>query len=658
MTTSPSDYLSRVFPRRFLLRGAALQSLVATAFGTLGLAVLLQLALLLLVLIETGGRIDLLDGQASEFYSLTGDPAADLPEIPEPGWDAAPADGGLRAVVWKLRDRPIAGAVAWCSRLSPPLLHSTTTAFLTLLVAGFLFTLVVFGCYEYASRAADAAATRTGHQLRESLHRHSLRMGTSDLTDRQVPEVLELFTTDIEAVRRWIVAFVSQSVRTVLQLATLLVIGALIDWSFLVECGIPVLACWLFVIRYLRRNRRERRLEEDRAATELKLASEGIYRSRLIRGFLLDAFEQIRFQRHLVRYESHVTAVGRLKRWQFLVASFSILVALSIVAYVAGGRVLANAADSLSHSEVAFLCGVLVLQAGPLCGLARLMDERTAARTSIDRIYRYLNAIPEVGQAVGAEFLQPLEKTIEYCDVTYRAHGKRVLDGISLKIPAEGTTAIVAFDRTEAVALASMLPRFIDPAQGKLTIDGHDLALATLESLRSEVVWTGGPGSWFTGSVVENIAGGDQRFSLSQVAEAAKRVHAHNFIQKFPQGYETVVGEHGEQLSESQGFRVSLARALLRDPAVIIVEEPSDVDSPDEKTLLEDACRNVASGRTVIVLPARLRSLKNADRIVLLNRGRIEVVGTHEALLKTSSLYRHWEYLHFNEFRRDVSPTA
>jgi ATP-binding cassette subfamily B protein len=209
----------------------------------------------------------------------------------------------------------------------------------------------------------------------------------------------------------------------------------------------------------------------------------------------------------------------------------------------------------------------------------------------------------------------------------------------------------------EAFAFAALLPRFVDPSRGSVTIDGHDVSLATLESLRSEVVWAGGANCWFTGSVVENIAGGDQRFSLSQVTEAAKRTHAHSFIQRFSQGYETVVGEHGEQLSDSQGFRLSLARAILRDPAVLIIEEPPEVDSEDEKALLEDACRNVSKGRTVISLPARMRTLKAADRIVLLNRGQIEVVGTHEALLKTSSLYRHWEYLHFNEFRRAVSPS-
>ena len=656
MATSPSEYLNRVFPRRFLLRGTALQSLVWTVCGTASLAAVLISAFLLLVLIESQGYVELNSEQAAEFYSLFDD-SAGVPQEPlEPGWDATPADAGLRAVAWNLRTRPIGGVAAGVCRFSSRV-NGTSAAFLTLLTTGFVSSLLALTFFELARRAAVATAAHTGHQLRESLHRHSLRTGTSDLFDRDVSDVLSLFSVDVESVERWIAGLVTRGSQVPLSLGLLVAIGVMIDWSFIIECGIPLLACWLFILRLRNWSGRRIRLEEDRASTEFRLASEGVHRSRLIRGFLLDGFEHVRFERHLSRYESHVAAAQNLNHrvvcWSAVVGA----VTTSVVVYVAAGRVLTLTAYSLSLAEVAFLCGTLSLMAVPLAQLASLLDDRNSARSAIDRVYRFLNSIPEVGQNVGAEFLQPLEKFIEYHDVAYSAGGRNLLDGVSLKLPATGRTVVVAFDRLEAFAFASLLPRFVDPSRGNITIDGHDVSLATLESLRSEVVWAGGVNCWFTGSVVENIAGGDQRFSLSQVTEAAKRTHAHSFIQKFSQGYETVVGEHGEQLSDSQGFRLSLARAVLRDPAVLIIEEPPEVDTEDEKALLEDACRNASKGRTVILLPARMRTLKAADRIVLLNRGQIEVVGTREALLKTSSLYRHWEYLHFNEFRRDVSPS-
>lgn len=632
-----------------------MQSLIWTVLGTVALAGLLVLILLLMSLVETQGHVALSSDKVVEFHALFDDTPDISAEALAEGWDATPADAGLRDVAWGLRSRPIGRLAAWVCRRSHQF-YQTESSFLTLLVAGLLLALLTAWCNGQARRAAGQCASHTGRQLRESLHRHSLRMGTSDLFDRQVSDVVKLFTVEVESVQQWIKAFISRSFQVPLQLLVVVLIGCLIDFSFLVECGVPLIACWLFVLRRRIRHREKVRLELDRASTGLKLTTESIDRSRLIRGFLLDAFEHVRFERHLERYEARLAAVENLNRQLMLLTTAAGLAGLGVVVYIAGGRTLVETESSLSLAEAAFLCGLLLLATVPLTCLVGLISLRDSARTSIDQIYRYLNTIPAVGQSVGATFLQPLEKCVEFHAVAFTDGKRKLLDGVSLKIPAGGITSVVAFDRAEAVALVALLPRFIDPSEGHVTIDGHEIDRATLESLRSEVLWAGGQNSWFTGSVVENIGGGDERFSLSQITEAAKRIHAHNFIQKLAQGYETIVGEHGEQLSESQGFRLALARALLRDPALLVIEEPGDVESPDEKALLEDASRNAAKGRTVIVLPERLRTLKSSDRIVLLNRGRVEVVGTHEALLQTSSLYRHWEYLHFNEFRRDVSP--
>ena len=284
-------------------------------------------------------------------------------------------------------------------------------------------------------------------------------------------------------------------------------------------------------------------------------------------------------------------------------------------------------------------------------------------------MYRYLNEIPEVGQSVGARFLEPIQKSLEFKNVTYR-HGKRtILDGVNLKVDAGMTTAFIrgsldvsdstiAFNEIERLALVSMVPRFLEPSEGKILIDGEDTAWATLESLRTETLLVTANHSTFTGTVLENISGNDERYTLSHVTEAAKSSHAHNFVQKLPQGYETVIGEHGEQLKESEAFRLSLARAILRNPAMLIIEEPTGEMTDDEKSLVDDACRRASEKRTVLVLANRLSTLRNADRIVMLNRGQVEAMGTHESLVKKSPLYQHWEYIKFNEFRRNTVAVA
>jgi ABC-type multidrug transport system fused ATPase/permease subunit len=172
--------------------------------------------------------------------------------------------------------------------------------------------------------------------------------------------------------------------------------------------------------------------------------------------------------------------------------------------------------------------------------------------------------------------------------------------------------------------------------------------------LRNETVFVGGADPFLTGSVRENIACGRPEYSLQDVTAAAKQVHASKFVLDLPQGYETVIGEHGEQLDAGQSFRLGLARAVLRNPALMIVEEPLAALDEDTKALLDDAYNRVVRNRTVIFLPSRLSTIKRCDRVVVLHQGRVEAVGPHSELVRTSQLYRHWEYLRFNAISREL----
>src|SRR5262249_39235434 len=146
-----------------------------------------------------------------------------------------------------------------------------------------------------------------------------------------------------------------------------------------------------------------------------------------------------------------------------------------------------------------------------------------------------------------------------------------------------------------------------------------------------------------------NIGCGDPAFTLPQIIEAAKIAHAHHFIQKLPQGYETTIGELGHSLSLSEKFRIGLARAILRDPALLIVEEPETAIDDDTKSLLDDSFARFLPGRTVLFLPHRISTIRSCDQIYLLNKGRIEAAGVHRELLSQNQLYRHLHYLEFNE---------
>jgi ATP-binding cassette subfamily B protein len=158
----------------------------------------------------------------------------------------------------------------------------------------------------------------------------------------------------------------------------------------------------------------------------------------------------------------------------------------------------------------------------------------------------------------------------------------------------------------------------------------------------------------FHDSVANNIGCGDSAYTLPQIIEAAKVAHAHHFIQKLPQGYETPIGELGHSLSSSEQFRIALARAILRDPALLIIEEPEGQMDEDTKNLLDDTLTRVLPGRTAVFLPHRISTLKFCDKLFLINKGRVVATGQHKELLATNPLYRHLYYLEFNEMDEQV----
>jgi ATP-binding cassette, subfamily B, bacterial len=262
--------------------------------------------------------------------------------------------------------------------------------------------------------------------------------------------------------------------------------------------------------------------------------------------------------------------------------------------------------------------------------------------------------LPTVSQAVGAKFLQPLSKTLHWESVTYRPPGGRLLlDRLDLQVRAGRTYSVVSLDEREARAFAFLLPRFIEPQSGRVLFDGEDIAWGTLESLRAEVVLATADDPLLSGTVLDNIRAGRSEITLNQATEAAKEARAHNFIARLPQGYETELSLRDAALDAGQRFRLSLARALVRKPAVLIIEEPAEELDDDTKQLIDDTYGRICPGRTVFFLPRRLSAVRSSDDVIVLRQGRVEAFGPHAVLVKESPLYRHWEYVHFHEFRRD-----
>ena len=328
-----------------------------------------------------------------------------------------------------------------------------------------------------------------------------------------------------------------------------------------------------------------------------------------------------------------------------------------ILCFVAGFVVLS---DQLGVTSTLVLAAAIISLYLPTLALLEARRAVRRLRQSARILFEFLDRHGGVGQALEAEFIPPLEKTLQFDKVSLKepGTGRSLLTKISFTIRAGEKIALVGPDDMEKHALVYLLPRFLDPASGEIRIDGKDLRWVTLESLRAQIAMVLQHNLVFNDTIVNNIGCGDPSFTMPRIIEAAKIAHVHQFILKLPDGYETTVGELGHPLKLGDMFRVALARAILRDPAILIIEEPETPLDEDTKAMIDDTLQRVLPGRTVIFLPHRLSTIRSCDRVMLLYQGQIEASGEHRELLSASELYRHLQYLEFNEYAALLAPPA
>ena len=646
--------LARVFPGREFFRGHALVALLWSVLSAGLLCLTLFTLFLIADLLDSGGRVSVVGADVGALDAAVGSDLAGIPDRAPDGYRYGRGDGGLLHAVWSLRDTFFGPGLAWLYRAVPPL-RSNLSALGVLTAAAVLLGLLRTLCRSLARLHSGLAANAAVTRLRRSLHRQALRLGPSDMTADGPAKVLALFTDAAETVRVAVQNTVLRLGRHPVKLVLLAALALLFAPLATLQCAIPLAACWALVLRERRTLERTRRLAQMRSDRELRLLAEGLSKARVVKGYGMEEFESARFNTHLERFQRDLAALRRRERLARGATRVVLLLCFALVGFLLAAKVLLPG-GGLSFAGALLIAGVFYCATAPIAELLALRRDRADGQVAADRVYRYLNLTPEVGQAVGAKFLQPLTRALRFEGVSYTAaDGRRLLDDVSLVLPAGQVLAVVSPDPASPRALAALLPRFIEPQRGTVRYDEEDVAWVTLESLRAETVIVGGDDPCFTGTIRENLTGGDESVAPSAVTEAAKIAHAHNFIQKFPNGYETVIGEHGESLNPGQLFRLGLARAVLRDPAVLVVEEPAAELDEDTKTQLDDTYNRVFPDRTVLVMPGRMATLRRADRILVLHRGRVEALGTRDELMRDSPLYRHWEYSRFNEFRHTAA---
>ena len=359
---------------------------------------------------------------------------------------------------------------------------------------------------------------------------------------------------------------------------------------------------------------------------------------RVVRAFTREKSERVKFERAADAVMKQLLVVSRVFAFLFPLIFLVAGLGQASTLYF-GGRLMISGTLTLGEWQEFSL--YLVYLFLPIAQLGFIITQLGQASASAARIFEILDAHSDVTDKPGAGTLPPVQGHVQFENVTFRyfGSGEPVLKNVSFAAQPGQTVALLGATGSGKTTIINLLPRFYDPSEGRITIDGYDLRDVTLDSLRSQIGIVLQETTLFSGTIGENIAFGRTDASMEDVMAAAKAAAAHDFILSFPEGYATPVGERGATLSGGQKQRIAIARALLLDPRILILDDStSSVDLATEAQI-QVALDQLMQGRTSFVIAQRISTVMNADLILVLDQGQIAASGVHEELLETSEIY-------------------
>ena len=489
----------------------------------------------------------------------------------------------------------------------------------------------------YFTRTMGAVGQHFVFTIRRDLFAHLQRLSLRFHNCQRRGDLITRLTTDIQAIQDLIANGIIVLGSNAFLIAGMLVLMFWLNWQFaLAALSVTPLLFWV-VFRYTRRIRVAARQARANTGLLASLAQETLSSIQIVQGLAQEEQQDDRFR---AQSRSGLQAYLESVRYQARVAPLVDVLAavgLAIVMWLGATRVLAGV---LTTGDLVIFFAYITNLYSPIKALARLSYTYSKASVGAERIAEVMRVRSEVRDRKRARPAPPLRGRIEFRDVSFEYEtGRTVLSHINLAIAPGEKIAIVGATGTGKSTLVSLVPRFYDPSEGEVRIDGQDIRNYTLQSLREQISLVLQDQLMFSGTIRENIAFGRPGASDEEIAAAAVTANADEFIQRFPDGYETLVAERGTTLSGGQKQRIAIARAILRDAPILILDEPTTgLDAAAERTVM-DALERAAARRTTLIIAHRLVTVRLADRIVVLDRGRIVEEGTHLELLARNGWY-------------------
>ena len=521
------------------------------------------------------------------------------------------------------------------------------TRLLFLLPVAVILLFLLKGIFDYGqSYLMNFVGLRIVADIREKLYGHLQNLSLSFFTKTPTGILISRITNDVNLIQASVSNAITGLVKDVFTIGGLVGVVFYRNWKLAIIAFIILPLALIPIREFGKRLRKFSRKGQQRMGSITTFLHETITGNRIVKAFNMEEYEKRRFAEENERFLKISLKRVRVRAFAHPLMEVIGGVAVALIIWVGGSSVIRG--ESTPGAFFSFMTALLLLYA-PIRDLSKVNLEVQDGLAAAARVFELLDTVPDIQEEEGALALPPKSKRITFEDVSFRYDGEIVLKGISLSAKVGEVIALVGMSGAGKTSLVNLLPRFYDVEKGQILIDDYDIRKVNLRSLREQIGLVTQQTILFNDTVRNNIAYGSLKCSDQEIIEAAKAANAHDFVQRLPQGYDTTIGEQGIKLSGGERQRLSIARAILKNAPILILDEATSSLDSDSEAEVQHALDRLMSGRTVLVIAHRLSTIRNAHRILVLSGGQVVEEGTHEELMALNGEYRRLYDLQFKD---------